>query len=502
MNPYNQPLSFPFTQPIPIGAQSPYFLRAAMPVNYLPARLQEVINEIQRMTQAPLDLVAVCCLGVMSLSCQDLFDVSPKEKLRFATSLYLMILAESGERKSTIDSIIMSPIREFERELEAQYKEDKKKYDSEKYMWSIELKALEKDYARAIAKGTEKEGCAKSLAACKAREPNQPVRSRLIVNDATRAAIKQELGMGWPSLFLYSDEAGSILKGEMLHDTPLMNSLWSGKPIEVDRAGSMGFRIEDERFGYMLQVQPGLYEEYVKQHGQRARASGLFARTLLCKPLSTIGFRLNSSLEPQNATANELIWFQARVKELLNRSFDRRKNQTDRVCLTLSVEAAANWHQEYQRIEQMCGPMGNLKDFRDYASKQLEHVARIAGVLEAFMTGGPVISESSMVAAINFGNYFLNSFITLNCENSLPEELEDALVLENWLRENHFKANYGSISKNIILKYGPSRIRKRERLNRALDSLSFKGVVSITKIKRTTYVNYNGFNFPLNCSWR
>ncbi|UNP87527.1 DUF3987 domain-containing protein [Aeromonas encheleia] len=464
-----------------------------LPVHVLPCDLQDVIRYIQQETQASAGLIASSLLGVMALSCQDLFDISPKAQLRFPTSLYQVVLAESGERKSTVDKLLMKPVRDLEGELERQHQEDKQQYNIVMRLWRSEQKALEKAFERAVTKGEPKEIDAQRLAECLARQPEAPLRKRLLVNDATRAAVKQALGKGWPSLVLLSDEAGSILRGELLHDTPLLNSLWGGQSIEVDRVTSEGFRIEDARFGAMLMVQPGLFKEYVNRQGLHARASGFFARTLLCQPRSTIGGRLHGPQQVfpcQHISSKYLEWFHARIMERLSQSFQRREENAERTCLTLSPEAAAKWYAEYNRIESMCGQTGALRKYQDYASKQLEHVARIAGVLEAFVTGHSIVSDHTMYAAIQLANYYLDSFIDLMADDALPEEMEDALLLESWLQANHWQFKFHSIPKNHLLKYGPNRLRSRERLNRALDNLWFKSKVSTYKKGRTTYVNY------------
>jgi hypothetical protein len=464
-----------------------------LPVYVLPDELQKVICYVQQETQAPSGLIASSVLGVMALACQDLFDIAPKDKLRFPISLYQVVLAESGERKSTVDKLLMKPVRDLEGKLEAQYQEEQKLYDVAIHCWQIEQKALKRAFERAVKEGEPSEKHKKLLEVCLASKPATPLRKRLLVNDITKAAVKQALGKGWQSLVLISDEAGSILSGELLHDMPLLNSLWGAQPLEIDRANHNGYRIEDARFGTMLMVQPGLFKEYVNRQGRHARASGFFARTLLCQPTSTIGGRFHG---PQQAfpcapiSGKHLEWFHVRVLERLNQSFQRREENAARTCLTLSPEAAAKWHVEYNRIESMCGQTGSLREYRDYASKQLEHVTRIAGVLEAFVTGNLVVSEHTMYAAIRLADYYLHSFIQLMVDDSLPEEMEDELLLDNWLQDKHGQFMFYSIPKNNLLKFGPNRLRNRERLNRALSNLERKGKVRIYKQVKTIYVNY------------
>ncbi|MGY3976588.1 YfjI family protein [Aeromonas mytilicola] len=497
MNYYHslQPVT-PITPKIPLSQNVGTKPVPVFPVYVMPEELQKIIRYVQQETQASADLIATSLLGGMAQSCQDLYDVSPKAGLRIPMSLYQVVLAESGERKSTVDKMLMKPVRDLEGVLEKQYQEDKQRYNIAMRLWQSEQKALEKAFEREVGKGEAKAGSAQRLAECLGRQPIAPQRKRLLVSDATRAAVKQALGKGWPSLVLLSDEAGSILNGELLHDTPLLNSLWSAQPIEVDRATGDTYRIEDARFGAMLMVQPGLFKEYVNRQGRHARASGFFARTLLCQPTSTIGARLHGPQQvlPPPVSGKHLEWFHARVLVRLNQSFQRREEHAVRTCLTLSPEAAAKWHAEYNRIELMCGQTGSLREYRDYASKQLEHVARIAGVLEAFVTGNVVISEHTMHAAIQLASYYLDSFIHLMADDALPEEMEDEVKLKTWLQANHRRFNYLDIPKNYIRQHGPNRLRDSQRLTRTLERLQMKGKVQVYKVKRTWFVHISQNN--------
>ena len=467
------------------------------PMASLHEKLQSVIYFISQETQASPDLIASSVLGAMALACQDLFDISPKQSLKFPVSLYQVTLAESGERKTTVDKMLMAPIRDLERKLESIYLEQKNEYKRAMNIWSIEHRALEKSLARSVCNGGDKKSCEEKLQACWDRRPTAPVRKRLLINDATRAAVKQALGIGWPSIGLFSDEAGSILTGELLRDTPFLNSLWSGQTIEVDRAKGDSFRIADARLSCMLMVQPKLFDDFLDRQGNHARGSGFFARTLICQPRSTIGMRFNmdklaSDIPSIGSLFNpmSLDWFHERLTELIEQSFSRRDSDINRICLTLSPEASVRWNDEYNRIEGMITPFGALNNFKDYASKQLEHVSRIAGVIEGFMTGGTVVSDMTMCAAISIADWYLCSFVHLMSKNTLPEEIMDANTLYSWLGINYLQWTNGCIPKGHILKFGPNSLRSRERLNRALDILYAQGKVNYYKFKKSLFIQY------------
>ncbi len=290
---------------------------AQFPFHVLSEELQQVIKRVHAETQAPYPLIAASLLSTMSLACQDLYDVEPKENMRYPISLYQMVLAESGERKSTVDRLLMSSIRELEAEWGSEYHTQISTYQTDLSILEVQSNALTKKFHQDIKKGVDPEKTVQALRDCKNSKPKEPVRKRIVSNDITPAAIKRELGTGWLSLGLFSDEAGSIFSGGVLGDPPLLNSLWNGSSIEIDRASAESFKIEDARLSCMLMVQPKLFEAYMVKRGEHARASGFFARTLFCEPVSTIGSRtsFNEEFLLNNSNPAALDAFTSQVKK-------------------------------------------------------------------------------------------------------------------------------------------------------------------------------------------
>ena len=59
--------------------------------------------------QCPPALAACSALSALSLAGQALADVQRADELKGPTSLYLLAVAESGERKTTCDSLFLAP---------------------------------------------------------------------------------------------------------------------------------------------------------------------------------------------------------------------------------------------------------------------------------------------------------------------------------------------------------------------------------------------------------
>lgn len=82
-------------------------LEKPYPTYALPPLVRNAIIETQKNTQAPLALVATSALTAMSVSSQNQADVCRPGNLCGPVNLYSLILADSGERKTTVDKVFM-----------------------------------------------------------------------------------------------------------------------------------------------------------------------------------------------------------------------------------------------------------------------------------------------------------------------------------------------------------------------------------------------------------
>ncbi len=459
------------------------------PVNVLPEFLQMVIKHIEGETQAPIGLIASSVLGVMGLACQDTFDVQPKDNLQHPVSLFIIAIAESGERKTSIDRLLMKPVHALESQLNQEFTELQKSYQREIAVWQVKERAVEKVLSKAAEKGGDTEAYEEAWHQCQERKPIAPTRRRLLFSDVTSAAIKQELGKGWPSLAVMSDEASGLLTGGVLKD-PAINSLWSGQPISVERVSSGGFKLEDCRLGLMLMLQPGLFASFLERQGEHVRSSGFLARCLMCAPQSTQGQRFNGDLRYRAAGALEI--FHRRVEELLKGGFKRRESGKERKCLRFSPEASVRWRQQFTHIESRIGPLGNLKEYRDYASKFMEHVSRIAAVIEGVVyPDAEQISDHTMYAAIAVAHWYFDHFIKQMKMLDKQVEPSNADLLLAWLARN-VGLNSRALKKNDIRQFGPNKLRHKHSLDAALTELIMRGCIVVYKVNRTTMVYLNG----------
>ncbi|MBL1188664.1 DUF3987 domain-containing protein, partial [Escherichia coli] len=97
----------------------------------LPDVAKEAAREVQEMTQAPMPMICAAILSSISLSCQESVDVFRNKYLNGPVNIFSIVIADSGERKSAVDKLIMKPIYQFEEDKFEEYLVKKSKYEHE-----------------------------------------------------------------------------------------------------------------------------------------------------------------------------------------------------------------------------------------------------------------------------------------------------------------------------------------------------------------------------------
>ncbi len=120
------------------------------PGDALPSHLYEIALELQRNTQAPIELIVSSLLGAISVTCQNAVDVRvPVVDSITPVSLCITVLAKSGERKTTVDRLTMKSIRDFEARQEELLKPKLNQYQADWTAWNIKRKAILKAIEKA-----------------------------------------------------------------------------------------------------------------------------------------------------------------------------------------------------------------------------------------------------------------------------------------------------------------------------------------------------------------
>jgi len=479
---------WPTPQPlVTIGQCEPY------PIDALPDMIRAAVTEVQGFTKAPIPLVVSSALGALSLVLQAHYDAQRAERLAGPVGLYLLTIADSGERKSTVDGFFTQAIRDYEdseaeaaKPLIADSKASSEAWEAKRLGIKDKLRQLAKEDKPTF----EAEAALRRLEDDKPEAPRVP---RLLYNDATPEALGYSLAYKWPSGGIVSAEAGSVFGGHsmgkdsIMRTLSLLNVLWDGGSTRIDRRTSDSFTVKGARLTASLQVQAPTLRDFLARNGDLARGSGFLARFLIAWPESTQGTRAYTEA-PANWPA--LGIFNRRMATLLSQPVPITQEGTlEPSQLTLSPEAKDLWIAFHDMIESELANGGELQTVKDVASKVADNAVRMAALFHVF--GGDVgpISAEAFTAASWIVTWHLNESKRFFGELALPQELADAGRLDAWLIEQCRKGVTHQVATRDAQRLGP--VRDKQRLATALQELGELDRVRVVQETRRKIITVN-----------
>ena len=471
VHPHTSPANGAWNAPEPLSEEvksEPY------PIEALPPVIQAAVLEVQTYMQAPLAMVATSALAVSSACVQGRVDVKRDERLRAPTSLFSLIVAESGERKSSVDNLFMKPVHDYDGAARSEGAKSRKKYDSELALWNVKHKALEATLSKAVKEGAGESEARKAFENSTLAQPLPPKTPSLLLDDATPEAVIQSLVYHWPIGFLATSEGGSFLGGHgmntesVMRNLAMFNSRWDGSRSKVSRSKQTPIEVDGVRLAACVMVQPTVLKAFFEQVGEVARGSGFLARFLICWPESTQGDRKFVKAGEMHALAE----LHARMTTLLNSTPPPNElGQVEPFTLGLSGKAFEAWVNVYNAIERNLKAHGEYADIRDSASKAADNLARIAAVLHEIEGRMGAIEPDLIEAAAKVVLWHLSETQRMYANAQLSPTALLAGQLEAWLI-----LQGGRYQIADILKFAPSRkLRRKAARDRTLNLLAELG---------------------------
>jgi hypothetical protein len=313
-----------------------------------------------------------------------------------------------------------------------------------------------------------------------------PRRRQICFQDMSETSLIDMLEGKGRSLFLTAPEGYVILDSPLLSNPSKLNQAWSGEALMVDRMGRSK-RAVDCRIASSMLIPINLWKVHVEKNGATLRASGYFARCLLCKPTSIAGERFNNVNRPMPY----LLLFHEQIKDLLKRmKAGRQLEDSNRIILNFGKEAEQLWHAKNNGIEVRLGPGRDLHDFKDFGSKMMENASRIAALFHLFSGREGEITTDLLENAVRLVEWYAGQFK----EVFPPQKTVDAQKLLEYLHKQWHDGYKVSFPKNMVLNKGPYAIRTKEKFEPALNVLIDTGHVYVGHSYRDA--NHIYFKFP------
>lgn len=460
-----EPIPFMPEGPTPLIRETPE--AASYPVAAL-GPLRDPAEAIARATEAPFAMCAASVLASAALAAQGHRDAETLNSTAPA-SLFLLTVAESGERKSTADRLAMRGVRDHEADLRADYDIQRDNWRDSHDLWkATRAKILADKKADAAAKRADLQALGP--------EPPAPLKPHLVASAPTIEGITKHLPELRASLGIMTEEGGGLIGGHAmkaenrLATCASLSAMWDGSPLDRWRAGDGVESYTGRRFSAHILVQPVAAEALLSD--PMANGQGLLARFLTCKPASRIGTRLRME---KDATAEARIAaFADRIRALLSRDLplaDDMRNEVAPPVLPLSAEARAVLTAFAREVEKAQGPGGPFEDARAFASKTAEHAARLAAVLTIYADpDAPEVTGETMAGATEIASFYANEASRLADAAIVPPEVADAERMRKWLLRSWGEP---CISAGIAAQRGPFKVTDRAR--KALQRLQAHG---------------------------
>lgn len=485
--PGGDPDAWPESQPLAVKVAPEDY-----PEDALPSTIRAAVREVAEFVKAPLPMLASSALAALSLAIQAHADAKRAEKLHGPVGLFLLTIADSGERKSTCDGFFTRAIRDYEEAKAEAAKPIIKNHKADLEAWEAKRGGI-KDKIRQLAKDNKPTaGLESDLRDLEHDKPEPPRIPRLLFTDATPEALAYGLAKNWPAGGVVSAEAGIVFgshgmgKDSAMRNLGLLNQLWDGNSLTIDRRTTESFTVRGARLTVALQVQEPTLREFFTRSGALARGTGFLARFLVAWPESTQGFRPFTEA-PENWP--HLATFNKRIAAILEQPvpIDEDGALTPPM-IPMTPEAKAAWIEYHDAIERELASGGELYDVRDVASKSADNAVRLAALFQIF-EGGGAIGLECFESASRIAAWHLHEARRFFGELALPSELADAARLDSWLIEYCRRERTHLVGKNHVRRHGP--LRNGDALDAAIRELADLDRVRLVKDGKRLTIKIN-----------
>lgn len=344
--------------------------------------LRAAVEAIHARTQAPVAICAQSALAAATLAAQPHRDVElPGGGRKPLTAIYVSV-AESGERKTTVDRVALAEVYAVEEEWRERGGDELARYQADLAAWKEAGAAIRR-------KGKGDRGLIRDNLMALGPEPKAPPHPMLLIADPTPEALILHLAESRPWAGVFTAEGGLLIGGHAFSDESrmrtgaLLNTLWDGEPIRRRRVLTGASFLPGRRCSAHVMMQGAVADRLFGD--AMLDGIGLLARVLLVAPETTAGTRLFRETPAECRPI--LDGYRARLGTLLRRPPATKRDDAgvlEPPVMVLSPEARALWIDYFDHTEARIGPGKDWAPIRAWGAKAAEHAGRLAAVLTLF----------------------------------------------------------------------------------------------------------------------
>lgn len=401
-----------------------------LPLEVLPAVLRDYSRVVAEYVQCDVSIPAVLGLGALAALVQKTATVAGwtwQESL----SLFLIAVADSGERKSPAYKAMCGYLRVLESELDRDGRDQRMYANERRAQLASQLGTMRKQLASGKGEALHLEDLAEVASELEAMGPEE-LPPRLIADNVTPEALTSLMAGNGGRMAVLSPEGAflSILKGaytgngEPADLSAMLQAYNVAESITVDRKGRESERIAYPSLSMILIGQPLVFEDLCRLKGARER--GLIGRFVVVQvpPRAGTRFRLSTGgarVEPSDTT-------QGQRYESLLRALSVREPMDSPPVLRLAPGADEHYGRWHNALEVERGTGGEWALVAEFANKAHGLALRFAGLFHLCehpdAGAGDLIDRETLEAGCRLADWALEAHKAAVVRLSVPEEVK------------------------------------------------------------------------------
>ena len=399
----------------------PQPLRAAMsppefPTSALPDFGRAFVEAVAEATQTPSAMAGSLFLAVAGAAVAGRVEIQGRPGWTEGLNIYTAVAMDPGSRKSQVMADMTKPLADYEKSQSERLVSEVAASESEWRRMKKRLDGLENKYANAASDEQrdrlkdEANRLAKELSAYEVKRL-----PRILAQDVTaeRTATLMADNDGRIAIFSAEGELFQIIAGRYSGGSPNMEVYLKGHAgdlMRVDRQNkeSKPVFIERPALTIGLCVQPDVLRELPSVKGLQGR--GLLARFLWVVPPSNIG-RRKTKTDP--VTLKVAADYSSGIRRLLELQANTDQNgKAIPWTITLDADASTALDALLEAVEKSLGNPDEMGAYKEWGSKFVGAVLRIAGILHCCKKPGVIgallepLAKETLMQAMEIGDFY------------------------------------------------------------------------------------------------
>jgi hypothetical protein len=362
------------------------------PVEVFPLPVQQIIAATNQNLNFPIDFVGASLLYAVSVAVGNTHKVEIKKGWLESSVLYLAIVARAGTNKSHPLSFALQPIVEQDKRTYRQYEQQRQEYEK-----AVSLSKKEREQ-QAIA------------------EPIKPVWQKFLLSDFTPEALAEVHKFNKRGIGVYVDELAGWFKNFNRYnkgsEMEFWLSVWSGKPINIDRKTGEPVFIPLPFISVCGTIQNGILNELAKESRTQ---NGFIDRILFVIPDNVQKEYWSETDLPPVVSEN----WQSIVSNLLSLSITNDETLNPSPTVLKFTPEAKRILFEWQKINTDQSNDAENEAVSSIYSKLEMYAVRLALILEMMRfacneSNKQAVSIEAIQGALKLVEYFKNSAVKVN----------------------------------------------------------------------------------------